>query len=73
MRYSFLFNRRANFHEPTTNKLTSSHPSSNNRPIVVANATFTLPVDKNNENLPPSQCKSPVKIPKIRKKKKCVS
>jgi len=59
--------KRTNLHEPTTNKLTPSQIPSNNRPIVVNNATYIMPVDKNNENMPP------VKIPKIRKNKKCVS
>ncbi|CAF2904991.1 unnamed protein product [Rotaria sp. Silwood2] len=62
--------KRTNLHEVTTNKLTSS---SNIQPLVVINATFTMPIDKNNENAPPYECKSPVKIAKIRKKKKCIS
>jgi hypothetical protein len=64
------FNRRTNLHEETTNKLRSS---SNIQPIVAINATFTMPIDKNNENIPPHECKSPVKIPKIRKKEKMYS
>jgi hypothetical protein len=40
---------------------------------VLANATFVMNIDKNNENLPPFDCSSPVKIPKIRKKKTCIS
>jgi hypothetical protein len=66
-------NRRTNVPEVTANKLTSLPSSSNSRPIVVVNTTFVTHVDKNNENIPPSEYKSPVKVPKIRKKKKIVS
>jgi hypothetical protein len=39
--------------------------------MVLINA---INIDKNNENLPPIDCSSPVKIPKIRKKKPtCIS
>jgi len=62
--------KRTNFHEPTTNKLPCS---SNTQPVVVVNATFVIPVDQNNENIPPLDCTSLVKVPKIRKKKKCIS
>jgi hypothetical protein len=69
----FIFIRRTNFPKSTTNKLTTSQVSSNTRPIVVVNATFVMHVDQNNENIPPSNCTSPVKNPKIRRKKKCIS
>jgi hypothetical protein len=72
IKYLFYLNRRTNLHKTTTNKLTPLQISSNTRPIVVVNGTFVMHVDKNNENLPPSECTSPIKIPKIRKKKKCI-
>ncbi|CAF5058705.1 unnamed protein product, partial [Rotaria sp. Silwood1] len=72
--------KRTHIHKTTTNNFKPLENSSNPRPIVVVNATFVMHVDKNNENLPPLEPKSceidntaPIKIPKIRKKKKCVS
>lgn len=73
-------NRRTNAHKSKANDVEVLSNSSKARPIVVVNATFVVHVDKNNENLPPLECKSsetenksPVKVPKIRKKKKCAS
>lgn len=64
----------------TGNHLKSIQNSSKSRSIVVANAKFAKNVNKNNENLHPLEhesCeienKSPVKVPKIRRKKKNVS
>lgn len=67
-------------HKTTTNQLKPSENTSNARPIAGVNTTFVMHVEKNNENLPPlehSSCelenKSPVKVPKIRRKKKFAS
>ncbi|CAF2329583.1 unnamed protein product [Rotaria sp. Silwood2] len=72
--------KRTNIHKTTTNNFKPLENSSNAQPIVVVNAAFVMHVDKNNENLPPLEYKScerdnksPVKISKIRKKKKCTS
>ena len=60
--------RRVNLHKLPLNKSTSSI---NTRPMVLVDA---MNIDKNNENLPPIDNSSPVKIPKIRKKKiTCIS
>ncbi|CAM2719493.1 unnamed protein product [Rotaria socialis] len=72
--------KKTNLHKATTNNVKPLQNTSNARPIAVANATFVVGVNKNNENLPPSEYRSdeienrsPVKVPKILKKKKCAS
>jgi hypothetical protein len=65
-----------NSHQSIRMELIPEQISSNTRPVVAANATYVI----NDENVPPLECKayniekkSDIKVPKTRRKKKCIS